>query len=388
MNLRERILAMAVLSVVILVGVFFLLRQFVLAGLDERDNNIAALKMAIGNKQRDLATKQNWIQQKLKEKPRLASWRQLSLPVNAELSKRDHQKYLSELMRRYENHLSEMMDESGFTPGARITARVTDTKGKAAPAGKAPPYTPVTVIIEDAHADLAGLVKMLERFYRTSLLHQIKNISIQRPLTARPQQKPGELDIKLTVEALIVTGAEDRAQLMPEVDRRLVALDALATWRGGPGSLALVPWAAGPTGPLGPRVLAEPQRQYASIAAKNIFFGRAPAAERVTGNEFDSLQNVYLTTITRNDRRTEAFLYVRFSNRRVRLRASAGFDTFRIQDGQGETLLHGKVIRIDDRDVLFKVDDAYYSIHVGQSLKEAMERPLKEGTIKELEKTP
>jgi hypothetical protein len=377
MNPRERILAMAVLGVVILVGLGFLFHQFVFAGLQQRDAEITSLKASIASKQADLASKQRWMNQKLKDKPRLAYWKQLSLPVNTELSRKDHQKYLSELKRRYENYLGEALDESGFSPGHRISSKVIEPATKA-PAGKAAVYTAITFTVEDAHADLAGLVKFMERFYRTSLLHHIKSLSVLRPQTARPNQRPGELDIKLTIEALLVTGAEDRAQLLPEPDRRAAVLDAVAALRGGPGGLGLVPWASGPSGPLGPGVLAVPPRQYAAIARRNVFFNQPAAPVERPAEEVQVTQFVYLTDITHTEKGAEAFLYDRYNNRRIRLRASAGFNTFRLRDSQGETLVQGKVLTIEDRDLTFQVDEAKYTIHVGQSLKEAMEKPLRE----------
>src|ERR1700730_8552559 len=94
------------------------------------------------------------------------------------------------------------------------------------PATKKPIYTRLTFTVL-AHADLASLVKMLEGFYRTGLLHQIKTFSVQRPLTVGAQDRPNDLDINLTIEALIVSGAADRPQLLPNLDPRLMALDSL-----------------------------------------------------------------------------------------------------------------------------------------------------------------
>ena len=47
-------------------------------------------------------------------------------------------------------------------------------------------------------------------------------------------------------------------------------------------------------------------------------------------------------------------------------------------DEKGDTVLRGKVVRIDPSDLVFKVDqnENYYSIHVGQTLEEAMKAPL------------
>src|SRR5437879_7659647 len=138
--------------------------------------------------------------------------------------------------------------------------------------GKGPIYMRLPFTIQ-AKASLASLVEMLEHFYRTPLLHDIKRLSIQRPSALGTQPPSGELDIHMTVEALIVAGAENRLTLLPGVTKRLEALDTVAALLQAPTGLGLAIWAAGPTGPLGPGVLAQPSRQYAAIAKKNIFLG-------------------------------------------------------------------------------------------------------------------
>ncbi len=143
-----------------------------------------------------------------------------------------------------------------------------------------------------------------------------------------------------------------------------------------------MPWAVGPTGPLGPGVLAAPTREYASIAGKDIFYGPAVSGELVVDRK-DTIDNVYLTDISYNDK-WEAFLYVRYNNSKIRLRTSAGFNSFRVRDDKGETLAQGKVVRIDDRDLVFQSGDRYYAMHVGQNLEEALKHPLGASELKEL----
>jgi len=90
-----------------------------------------------------------------------------------------------------------------------------------------------------------------------------------------------------------------------------------------------------------------------------------------------------ITDITYNGR-GEAFLYARFNNTKTRLRTSAGFDSFRVRNDKGETLVQGKVIRIEDRDLIFQSGDKYYSLHVGQNLEEVLKHPLDASQLKEL----
>jgi hypothetical protein len=228
-----------------------------------------------------------------------------------------------------------------------------------------------------AHGGLENLVHALEGFYRTGLLHQVKNLSVQRPLTAG-QQQPTGLDINMTVEALSVAGGGNRPYLLPNVEPRLLVLDAVAALRRGPAGLALAAWAASPAGPEGPHLLARPARLYDAVAAKDIFFGRQEQqpSQEPRGEEIVLTRFVHLTDITRNGRRGEAFLYDRVHNRKTRLRAEPGFDSFRVTDDEGEPVVRGKVVRIDERDVVFLAGDRHYALHVGQSLEDAMRKPL------------
>src|SRR4029077_6297128 len=143
-------------------------------------------------------------------------------------------------------------------------------------------------------------------------------------------------------------------------------LDVLTNLSNNPGGLIAMVCALGPAGPLGPPILATPPRQYGSVAAKDIFFG--PTVVEQVAEKIEATEFVYLTDITHTGSKAEAFLYDRYNNSKTRLRASAGFDAFRVRHGKGETLVQGKIIRIDDRDLIFRAGEKYYSIHVGQNL--------------------
>jgi len=129
--------------------------------------------------------------------------------------------------------------------------------------------------------------------------------------------------------------------------------------------------------------LAQPTRDYRSITGKNIFFGPGLTTEEKLP-DYEVTRFVHLTDITSSDRRTEAFLYDRYNNKRTRLRASTGFDSFTIYDSAGSKVLNGKVVRIDNRDIIFEVEEKYYVIHVGQNLDEAMRKPV--ATLEAIEK--
>jgi hypothetical protein len=48
----------------------------------------------------------------------------------------------------------------------------------------------------------------------------------------------------------------------------------------------------------------------------------------------------------------------------------------------GDTVVRGKVVRIEPRDVVFQVDNKYYAIHVGESMEEAMKKTLSNDRLK------
>ena len=353
MSPRERLLAVCVLLVVVLLVGGFLFHSLFLGPLEQHNQEIQAMRQQI-------QTKQDRVRQIEADLPRLDRMRRMSLPAESDKSRRQYGDFLSELAR-----------DSGFPPSTSIVPpRQVDDKS--APAiNKTPIYKKLDYNIQ-AHTSLSNLVTMLEKFYKTGLLHQVKKLSIVRPLT--PGQQPTDLDITITVEALILDGAEKRQDLLPGISPKLWELDVIAGLRGAPTAVTLLPWMCGPTGPFGPGTLARKNTDYAAIGDTNIFLGPAPPerkAEEVAVTRF-----VHLNHITHNDKRWEAWLYNRYDNKWTRLRAEAGFDFFRILNEKGDTLVRGKVVTIDPREIVFKVDDTYYSVHIDQTLDDAMKKPL------------
>lgn len=281
---------------------------------------------------------------------KMQAWKVASLPPDvdgrSELAQREYERFLTELTRK-----------SGARGGdfTVIPPRQLDTKGSPTIAGKGVIYTKLPFTIQ-GHGTLPTVVKLLEGFHKAPLLHQIKNVNLQRPLTLNTQQGTNEIDVRLNIEALIITGTKPRETLLPE------------------GKVA---GNGNGNGPMFPISLAEPGREYLSIPEKNVFFGPTFRPERTQGPNWEVLRFVHLTTITTNVSRTEAFLYDRYNGGRpTRLRETAGFDTFKIRDSAGEELVVGKVIRIDDRDVIFEAEEKFYRLHIGQSLDEAMRKPM------------
>jgi hypothetical protein len=357
-------MAEGVLVLVVMAGAAFLLYQFLLTPLWNRDRTVQTMR-------EELERKRDRVREVLASRPKLEEWRALSLPADPDMARREYEKYLSGLLR-----------ESGFAAGSfSVVPKPTDSKTSPTLPGKGPIYSRLTFTVL-AHGNLKSLVQTLQKFYTTGLLHQVKNLSIQRPLTTGGDQQSDGLDINMTIEGLSITGAGNRPYLLPNVQPRVLVVDAVAALCSGPTGLALASWAGTPMGPLGPGVLAQPVRQYNAIVAKNIFLGDLSPERR--GEDVAVTRFVHLTDVTRTDRRWEAFLYDRTSNRKTRLRAEPGFDSFKITTGDGETVVRGKVLQIDTRDVVFTADNKHYKLHVGQSLEEAMRRPISDAELKAL----
>ena len=156
----------------------------------------------------------------------------------------------------------------------------------------------------------------------------------------------------MTIEALVLTGADKRDYLIPGVDRSSLALCTAVNLQGGPGGLWLVPWLFGPTGPYGAGRLAPEHREYAAIAGKNIFFG-AEIVERKR-DAIDVTQFVFLTDIMKTVSKTEATLYNRYDNRQQRLRTSPASTASALRTTTMKRSCRAPWC-IDERDVYFRI---------------------------------
>lgn len=339
---RERNLVVVLVSILLIGGGGLLVNVLYLQPLAQKKDQLLALE-------KDITEKNRRITQARANAKKMKGWMQASLPPDVDLAQREYEKFLSDLPRK-----------SGARGGDFTVSapRQIDTKSSPTLPGKGPIYTKLPFTIQ-GHGTVPTVVKLLENFHKAPLLHQIKNINLQRPLTLGPQQRPNEIDVRLTVEALVVTGAPPRKTLLTETKAE-----------------------NGSDGPMFQVSLA-PERDYRSVPEKNVFYGPI-FREKEREPNWDVIRYVHLTDITTNERRTEAFLFDRYNNQRTRLRASVGFDSFKIRDAAGEELVAGKVVRIDERDVLFESDAKFYQIHIGQSLDEAMRKPV--ATLENLDK--
>jgi hypothetical protein len=363
MNPRERVLAILLGCVIILGGLGFFGYQFVLVPWNKRSKDL-------DNLAKDSKTKQQRIDEIKAHQAELARWKMLSLPAEPEVSRREYAKYLNDLCSRH-----------GVAPGFTVTAKPLEKAAANGPnKDKEPIFTKLTFTIA-GQATMPSLVGVLEEFYKTGLLHEVKNISIQRQLTNTDPARANELTVNMTVEALIITGADKRAYVLPNIDRRLLAADLAATLQHGPTGLGMALWAAGPSGPMGPGLLAgqrsgpaptdeavsamfnEAPRSYEAIAKKNVFFGKSASAsdrQELGSPVWLAPRFVKLTGITTNDvGKVTGGLWDVSTGNYVKLRATAAYDTFTfIKDGDRKPVLRGIVVKLDDRDLIYRAEIA------------------------------
>src|SRR4051812_28177351 len=91
MNARERILAIGVLAVVAIVGGFFVVQGFLLSPLKKSSESIAILQDQIDKKTAR-------VQEIQAELPLLDRWRSLSLPSDVDVSRREYERWLTNLV--------------------------------------------------------------------------------------------------------------------------------------------------------------------------------------------------------------------------------------------------------------------------------------------------
>ncbi len=339
MNSSPGRVVMLVLAIVVGgVAVLFLGDRWVWTPYRDASNRIDALGKEVDKKEGDIS-KLNL------DKANLAKWNKLSLHKDADRAAAEYGKMLKPLLR-----------DCGLT--------VEDFQGpppqEAAGAGnqKKPKHIVLPFQVT-AKGSIEALAKTLEKLQRTPVMHRVKTLIVDR-LDAK--DRTGRLRVQMTIEAMIVAGADNVPKL---------------------GSADLLP---PPT-----------KRAYQEVALRNPFLGYQPPPVVQVKKEIPEpedppgpnvLEFIHIDTIVPTSK--EAFLRNRLLNKppqRLKSTPMSGYDTFRILDDAGKPVVKGRVLRIDERDIFFQVKDIVYRFHFGQSLAEAMRRPLNDAQIDGLELT-
>jgi len=309
MNQRERTMTVVLMVVIFLMLAGFLGYQFIWSPIQDRNKQIANLREEISEREKRVTE----ITEQL---PRYNQLRKLSLPADVDLARREYEMQLSGLLRRAD------FPASAIT----ITPRPADVKTAPPLSGKKPAYTKLAFVVQ-VKGELASFVDFLDQFYRQPLLHQIKLLTVTRPNRSGDRKATAnELDINMTIEAIVLDSADPRLTLAPvPLAANLlgggggafrVGMIAVESGRGGPvnlGSFLAMNSAAGRKQVDYDLTLAEPARQYASIAGKNVFFGPPPPPQveptAEQPKEPDLAPYIRLTSVSESDGFGRAHLF-------------------------------------------------------------------------------
>jgi hypothetical protein len=363
MNARERRLGLLLIGVLVLGGgwAWYL---FVGRPLSEARDRLASAQADLDKKNDEKARVQADINGVWHRDPRLKEWRKISFSETPKLTQDEvkqrvtpqekEKHHLSQLQLDYEQFLSRLLLDHGFARNSvKVTPRAVDTKTAPALPDKRPMYQIFSFTVE-GQSNLQGIVDMLHDFYRAQILHQIRGLALKGASNSRQRGNgnQGDLVLTLTVEALLVTGAEVRGALAPP------ALPEYHT-------------------------LAEPERDYYALVAKNVFTG-GPTG-RLTEDRDMVLNAVRLTMIENDSHKQWRATYWDqnrgLEERELNTHKNTGFT---VKDRYNNTLVDGKVVAIDARSVIFKAGDRYYRWECGDYLAEIIRKPLQPEEVKSL----
>jgi hypothetical protein len=289
----------------------------------------------------------------LKAQVQLKRWKQESLPAN---------RYVAEI--EYRRYLDELLSQFKFSEVPAIALSNVVAVPQVRPGGKKPVYDPVDFTI-DLKTDLANLIGLLRRFQETPLVHKIKNLKIVPAdnQVGKGKGKLGDLSVHIVLEGLVIDGANAEQPILVGANGHLVELDALNAMTGGPAFLSLLAQAGLP-------------RDYDLVAKWNVFTG--PQSAIAKGNRGIPLgPYIYLTTIRQDGGVGEALLRDRYNNNKATiLKTEAPANVFQVVDSNGKELFKGQVLRIESRDVYFKVGWRVFDMHLGDNVAQAMRRPV------------
>jgi hypothetical protein len=354
MNQRERFLTVGLLALILLGGGAFLFHVLFWQPLENLKSRIASVRKDLDTKEKERDSLEKERQRVLRVDPRLGEWRKISLPESPGRSADEMNRQLAALQVNYEKFLNKLLRSNGFSSIA-VSAKAPDSKSSPTLPGRGPIFTRLDISVAGL-ASFESVVKALKEFHDTNLLHEVRMLSLVKPETSRQGSRPGDLEVKMDVQAILVAGADKRSaeDLLP---------DSTKTPK--------------------PQVLAG-NRQYEDLMAHNVFLGRS-ASTQLTEDRREVLGTVKLTSLINSGDHWEGYLLEwRRGKKETKIRTSAGWNEFVIRDLYNNVVLKAKVIRLDDRDLLFETDGKFYRLHLGQDLYTALETPLKEEEVKSL----
>lgn len=292
MQKREKLLA-GVVGLLVAGYAGNMLFQRVLQGpLQARYDKVDRLKKEIDRKDGQLRLAQQ-------AGKKLTVWQHQSLPRDPEVARSQYQEWLLEVVGR-----------AGFKLPNVDSGEPTAKKGA---------FQRLAFSVR-GRATMEQLTRFLYEFYRANHLHQIQRLSIN------PVANTAELDLSLTIEALILPDADRKDRLSNERSMRL-ASDTLSDYR---------------------------------VLVDRDFFGQGPAGD------YDDADFAQLTAITDVDGLPQAWFKLQTSGEILRLHEGQNF-----QIGQ----FRGTVAEIRPPDLIVASDDQRWLLTLGENLSQATALP-------------
>ena len=248
---------------------------------------------------------------------RLDQWQRRSLPADPQVARSTYKNWLWELSR-------------ANLRGAKVDSNEGRQLGDI--------YHKLTFSVR-GQATIDQLTEFLYKFHSAGHLHQIRSLSIQ------PIEGSKNLDLKISVEALSLPGADHRDRLPEEPSERLAVSD-LAEYREVIAQRDVFAPYVAPRPPAPTRPREQPREP-----------GPPP---------FDPSKHAYLTAIVRVDDQPQAWLLARTTGEKFRLCEG---DAFQVGP------LRGTVVRIGRRDAEIEIDGQRWLLPIGDNLRQTVRLP-------------
>ncbi|MBN2292723.1 MAG: hypothetical protein JXM70_09880 [Pirellulales bacterium] len=290
MNKHRKKLLLGVLGlIVIFYAGDWLLENLLEGPLEARRKTKASLEKNIQTQEESLARAR-------KAGKQLSVWEEQSLPSNTEVASSTYQVWLLQVIQRAG------LSAQGVNSSEPIN------KGM---------YSLLSFSAR-AHGSLEQLTRFLFEFYRAGHLHQLRSLSIT------PIQKTGELDLVISVEAMVLPSTDRDKEFATQISDRLAS---------------------------------EKLEDYMSIVKRNLFD---------VGGGLDPTDQTVLTTVTYVDGKPEVWFLLRGTDELLKLKKGD-----RLEIG----LFSGTLAEIEDTDVILESEGERWLLSIGENLTQATALP-------------
>ncbi len=291
MNKHRKKLLMGVIGLIAVLYLGdWLIKNLLEGPLETRRRTQARLEKNIEKQQETLARAR-------KAGKQLSVWEEQSLPSNTEVASSTYQVWLLQVIQR-----------SGLSAQGVNSSEPVTRKGI---------YSLLSFSAR-ANGTLEQLTKFLFEFYRAGHLHQIRSLSIT------PNPKTGELDLNISVEAMVLPSSGRDKEFTTQTSDRLAS---------------------------------ETFEDYMSIAQRNLFD---------VGGGLDPTDQTVLTTVIYVDNEPEVWFSLRGTDELLRLKKGD-----RLEIGQ----FSGTLAEIEDSDVIIESDGERWLLSIGENLTQATALP-------------